>query len=162
MNNLGYPFKGILYAGLMFTKKGIYLIEYNVRLGDPECQSIFSRLKSDFLNIALMTEKNKLDKVKIKLDKKKSLCIVMASKGYPEKYKTGFRIQGLNNIKDSSVNIYHAGTAENNKKEVITNGGRVLNVVIKEKTLESAISKGYNLIKKIKCPNIFFRKDIGS
>ena len=162
MNNLGYPFKGILYAGLMFTKKGIYLIEYNVRLGDPECQSIFSRLKSDFLNIALMTEKHKLGKVKIRLDKKKSLCIVLASKGYPEKYKTGYEIQGLNNIKDSSVNIYHAGTAENNKKQTITNGGRVLNIVIREKTLESAIFKGYNLIKKIKCSNIFFRNDIGS
>ena len=162
MNNLGYPFKGILYAGLMFTKKGIYLIEYNVRLGDPECQSIFSRLKSDFLNIALMTEKHKLGKVKIRLDKKKSLCIVMASKGYPEKYKTGFEIQGLNKIKDSSVNIYHAGTTENNKKQTITNGGRVLNIVIREKTLKSAIFKGYSLIKKIKCSNIFFRNDIGS
>ena len=162
MNNLGYPFKGILYAGLMFTKKGIYLIEYNVRLGDPECQSIFSRLKSDFLNIALMTEKKKIDKISIKLDKKKSLCIVMASKGYPEKYKTGFKIQGLNDLTGPSVNIYHAGTALNNKKEVITNGGRVLSIVVKEKTLESSKFKGYNLIKRIQCSNIFFRKDIGS
>ena len=162
MNKLGYPFKGILYAGLMFTKKGIYLIEYNVRLGDPECQSIFSRIKSDFLNIALMTEKKKLDKINIKLDKRKSLCIVMASKGYPEKYETGFKIEGLNNIIDSSVSIYHAGTVLNNKNQIITNGGRVLSLVIKEKELERAISKGYTLIKKIKCSNIFFRKDIGS
>ena len=109
-----------------------------------------------------MTEKHKLEKVKVRLDKKKSLCIVMASKGYPEKYKTGFEIQGLNNIKDSSVNIYHAGTAENNKKQTITNGGRVLNIVTREKTLENAIFKGYNLIKRIKCSNIFFRNDIGS
>ena len=146
----------------MLNKKGKYLIEYKVRLGDPECQSIFSRLKSDFLKIALRTKKHKLRKVKISKDKKKSLCIVMASKGYPEKYKIGFEIKGLNNIKDSSVNIYHAGTAKNNKKQTITNGGRVLNIVIREQKLESAILKGYSLIKKIKCSNIFFRNDIGS
>ena len=162
MNTLGYPFKGILYAGLMFTKKGIYLIEYNVRLGDPECQSIFSRLESDFLNISLLNEKKQLKQLTIKIDKRKSLCIVMASKGYPEKYKTGFKIQGLNNFTDPSVNLYHAGTTLDNKKNIITNGGRVLNLVIREKTLEGAISKGYSLIKKIKCSHLFFRKDIGN
>jgi len=162
MHNLGYTYKGILYAGLMFTNKGIYLIEYNIRLGDPECQGIFSRLKTDFLKVCLMTENNKLDKIKINLVKKNSLCVVLASRGYPEKYKTGFKINGINSLKNSAVDIYHAGTKIDNKKNFITNGGRVLNLVVKNNSLEQARVKIYNFIQKIKCSNLFCRKDIGN
>lgn len=162
MNDLGYPFKGILYAGLMFTHSNIYLIEYNIRLGDPECQAILARLKNSFLDICIATDKKKLNKLKINLDFKKSICIVLASKGYPEKYKSGYIINGMNNISESNTLIYHAGTKLDNKKNIITNGGRVLNLIIKEENLQRAKSKAYIIIKKIKCSNLFYRKDIGN
>ena len=110
MNDLGYPFKGILYAGLMFTKSDIYLIEYNIRLGDPECQAIMSRLKNNFLDLCLATEKNKMEKIRLKIENKVSICIVLASKGYPENYKLGHIINGLENFRNkNSASIYHAG-----------------------------------------------------
>ena len=161
MNYLGYPFKGILYAGLMFTNSDIFLIEYNIRLGDPECQALIARLKNDFLDICIATEKNKLKDIKINLDNKKSICIVMASKGYPDEYKSGFAIKGIKKV-GNNVNIYHAGTKLDKNKNIITSGGRVLNIVCKDKTLKKAKSKAYKLIKNIKCNNLFYRSDIGN
>ena len=160
MNYLGYPFKGVLYAGLIFTKSDIFLIEYNIRLGDPECQALIARLKSNFLDICIATEKNKLKDIKINLDNKKSICIVMASKGYPEEYKSGFAIKGIKKV-GNNVNIYHAGTKLDKNKNIITNGGRVLNIVSKEKTLQRAKLNAYKLLKNIKCNNLFYRSDIG-
>ena len=160
MNYLGYPFKGVLYAGLMFTNSDIFLIEYNIRLGDPECQALIARLKTNFLDICIATEENKLKDVKIKLDNKKSICIVMASKGYPEKYKSGYKIKGIKEL-DNNMMIYHAGTKLDRNKNIITEGGRVLNIVSKEKTIQSAKSNAYKLIKSIKCNNLFYRRDIG-
>ena len=160
MNYLGYPFKGVLYAGLMFTKSDIFLIEYNIRLGDPECQALMARLKSNFLDICIATEKNKLKDIRINLDNKKSICIVMASKGYPEKYKSGFEIKGIKEV-GNNMNIYHAGTKLDKNKNIITNGGRVLNIVSKEKTLQRAKLNAYKLLKNIKCNNLFYRIDIG-
>ncbi len=161
MNEIGYTFKGVLYAGLMFTKKGIFLIEYNVRLGDPECQSILSRLESDLIQIITMTEKQKLSTLNIKLSKKKSICIVLASKGYPKKYKVGYKIKGNFEQKNLPVNIVHAGTTLDLNKNLVTNGGRVLNVIANSKEIENAKELAYSFIKKIQCSALFYRKDIG-
>lgn len=163
MNNLGYPFKGILYAGLMFTKSDIFLIEYNIRLGDPECQALMSRLKSNFLDICIAIEQNKINSIKINLDEKKCICIVLASKGYPGNYKTGNIIKGIDNVvRHSNSYIYHAGTKLGKNDRIITNGGRVLNLVVKDKILKKARAKAYKIIKYIDCNNLFFRKDIGT
>ena len=87
MKELGYPFTGFLYAGVMFTKKGIYLIEYNVRLGDPECQAVLARIKNSFLDICVALKKKNIKNINVVLDRSVSSCVVLASKGYPEKYK---------------------------------------------------------------------------
>ena len=160
MNFLGYPFKGVLYAGLMFTKSNVFLIEYNIRLGDPECQSLMARLNNSFLDICIATEKQKLRELQIEIDDKKSICIVMASKGYPENYKSGYVIKGLEKIDGNNL-IFHAGTKLGKNKEIVTSGGRVLNIVSKERTFKKAKSEAYKLIKNIKCSNLFYREDIG-
>lgn len=160
MSSLGYPFKGILYAGLMFTKSDIFLIEYNIRLGDPESQALIARLNSNFLDLCIATENEKLKDIQIKIDKMKSMCVVMASKGYPEDYKSGHVIRGLDKINDNNL-IFHAGTKLNKNKEIVTNGGRVLNIVSVANTFKKAQSEVYKLIKNIKCSNLFYRKDIG-
>ena len=161
MRNIGYPYIGVMYAGVMFTKKGIYLIEYNVRLGDPECQAILNRLESDFLQICLNSERQMLDKVVINLSKKKSLCIVMTSKGYPEKYKKGFVISGIENknVKDN-VLIIHAGTKRKGNK-ILTAGGRVINILVKEHNLKELVKIAYQRIKSIHWNGCFYRNDIG-
>ena len=160
MNFLGYPFKGILYAGLMFTKSDVFLIEYNIRLGDPECQALIARLASNLLDICIATEEQKLKDIQIKLSAKKSICIVMASKGYPENYKSGHTIKGIDKVNGNNI-VFHAGTKLNKNEELVTNGGRVLNIISKQQTLEKAKAEAYKLIKNIKCSNLFYRKDIG-
>jgi len=160
MFNLGYPYRGVLYAGLMFTKKGIFLIEYNVRFGDPECQAILNRLETDFLKICLNSEKQTLDKVNIKLSKEKSVCLVVASEGYPEKYKKGYEIMGLNKKLFLKSEIIHAGTI-NKKNKIYTNGGRVLNILAKNKNLKKALEQVYSRVKYISWKGSFYRTDIG-
>ena len=161
MNELGYPYHGILYAGVMFTKKGIFLIEYNVRLGDPECQTILDRLETDFLKICLNAEKKLLKSANINLSNKKSICVVIASKGYPEKYKNGLQIDGLKrNLNTNDETIIHAGTIKE-KNKFFTNGGRVLNVVVKNKSLKLAIKNVYKKCKTLSWKGSFYRNDIG-
>ena len=161
MNDLGYPYHGILYAGVMFTKKGIFLIEYNVRLGDPECQTILDRLETDFLKICLNTEKKLLKNANINLSKKKSVCVVIASKGYPEQYKNGLQINGLEkNLNTNDETIIHAGTIKERNK-FFTNGGRVLNIIVKSKSLKLAIRNVYKKCKTISWKGSFYRNDIG-
>ena len=162
MNVLGYPFKGVLYAGLMFNKSDIFLIEYNVRLGDPESQAIMSRLKTNFLDICLAVENKNLNKINIKFDKKPSLCLVLASIGYPGNYKKGYLINDLEKVDKKNSIVIHAGTKIDNKKKIYTNGGRVLNLVILAKNIKLARLKVYELVKNIKCKNLFYRKDIGN
>ena len=161
MQNIGYPYVGILYAGVMFTKNGIYLIEYNVRLGDPECQALLNRLESDFLKICLNSERQILDKIDISLSKKKSLCVVMVSKGYPKKYKKGFVISGIEKkyVKDN-ISIIHAGTKRDGN-QIITDGGRVINVVIKDHNLKQLVKIAYQRIKLIHWNGCYYRNDIG-
>ncbi len=162
MYDLGYPYSGILYAGCMFTKKGIYLIEYNVRLGDPECQAILDRLKTDFLKICIKAEMKMLKNIKIGLSKKKSVCIVLTSRGYPQKYKKGYEIRGLQKFyKKKEISILHAGTIKK-RNRILTNGGRVLNIVVKKNNLREAIEYAYKKVLLINWKGMFYRNDIGS
>ena len=155
------PYKGFLYVGLMIKNNEPYLIEYNVRMGDPECQVIMPRLKTDIVKIFLNTLKNKLKETKIVWHKKKCMTIVLCSKGYPGNYKKGKKIQNLEKLRlDKKTFIYHAGTKIVNGS-ILSNGGRVLNVTSIGLNLLKVRKKILSLIKKINWKYGFFRKDIG-
>ena len=161
LKDMNIIFKGFLYAGLMIVKNEPYLIEYNVRMGDPECQTILPRLKTDFFEIILSTINQKLNKVSIDWYDNKSLSIVLCSKGYPEKYLSNKEIKNLFDIELSEDQfIFHAGTKMINKK-IYSNGGRVLNFVGTSKNFQDCRRKALELIKKINWKHGFFRKDIG-
>ncbi len=161
LNDLNVNFKGFLYAGLMIIKGEPYLIEYNVRMGDPECQTILPKLKTDFAEIIEACVNKNLEKIDIKWCENKTLCIVLCSKGYPEEYKNNIKIKNLNKIKlDNDEFIFHAGTIEYNNN-IFSNGGRVLNVVIKSKDFKSCRDQAIKLINLIDWKEGFFRKDIG-
>ena len=155
------PYTGFLYVGLMIKNNEPYLIEYNVRMGDPECQVIIPRLNTDLLKIFNSAIENNLNKINIKWKKSKSMTIVLCSRGYPGKYKKNKRIK---NLKDSYQNnktfIFHAGTkfVEN---ELVSNGGRVLNVTSTGKIFKTIRKNIIKSIKKIDWKEGFFRKDIG-
>ena len=157
----GTNYKGFLYAGLMIINNEPYLIEYNVRMGDPECQTILPKLKTDLIEIFLSCCEKKLSKIKLEWDEKKSLCIVLCSKGYPDDYKKNIEIKNLDKIKlNTNDFIFHAGTEENNNK-VFAIGGRVLNFVSLSEEFSVAKKNILNQLKILNWPNGFFRKDIG-
>ena len=161
LNDLKTNFKGFLYAGLMIVKNEPYLIEYNVRMGDPECQTILPRLKTDFFEIIKSVIDQNLDNQKIEWHEDKSISVVLCSKGYPEKYENNIEIKNLDKIKiDNNNFIFHAGTKVENKK-IFSNGGRVLNFVSKSKKIKDAREQAINLIKKLDWDNGFYRRDIG-
>jgi len=161
MKKLGHPYKGFLYAGLMINKGEPYLIEYNIRLGDPECQALMMRLDTDFIDILDHATKNKISTLKIKWNKKNSITIVLCAKGYPSNYIKDSEIKNLNNILlDKNNQIFHAGTYKKNDK-IYSNGGRVLNITASSKSLIDARKKILNNISKINWIDGFFRKDIG-
>jgi len=161
LQNEGISFKGFLYAGLMIVKNEPYLIEYNVRMGDPECQTILPRLKTDFFEIILSAINEKLNTISIDWHDSKSLSIVLCSKGYPEKYQNNKEIKNLSDIELTQDQfIFHAGTKKINNK-IYSNGGRVLNVVARSNNFQDCRHKALNLIKKINWEDGFFRKDIG-
>ena len=154
-------FKGFLYAGLMIVKNEPYLIEYNVRMGDPECQTILPRLKTDFFEIINSCTNNNLAKIDIKWSSKKSLCIVLCAKGYPGNYKSLNHIKNLKKILTKKNEfIFHAGT-KIKSKDVISNGGRVLNFTALSESFKLSRDRVIRLIKKLNWKNGFFRKDIG-
>ncbi len=153
-------YRGFLYVGLMIKDKNPYLIEYNVRMGDPECQVIVPRLKTDLLKVISYSLKNQLTKLKLKWEKNKCMTIVLCSKGYPGNYKKGNIIK-LKKFKDQkNLFIIHAGTKKK-KENIISNGGRVLNIVCKGQNFNQIRKKIINLIKKINWKGGFYRKDIG-
>ena len=161
MKNLGHSYKGFLYAGLMIKKNEPYLIEYNIRMGDPECQVLMIRLKTDLLEIINHTIKNEINNLKIEWTKKSSITIVVCAKGYPSNYIKDSEIKNLSNVLDDKNNqIFHAGTYEKNSK-IYSNGGRVLNVTSSSESLSKARDKSLNNIAKIDWADGFFRKDIG-
>ena len=161
MKDLGHPYKGFLYAGLMIKNGEPYLIEYNIRMGDPECQVLMMRLNTDLLEIIDLATKDKLGKLKIKWSNKNSITIVLCAKGYPSNYVKNSEIKNLFNISyDENNQIFHAGTyLKNNKTYSI--GGRVLNVTSSSESLVKARNNSLKNITKINWADGFFRKDIG-
>lgn len=161
MYHEGNPFKGVLFAGLMLTADGPKALEFNVRFGDPETQSILPRLQSDIVEIFLAACDGRLHEIKVKWDEQACVCVVIASGGYPGKYQNGFAIQGLGAIKDQDTVVFHAGT-KNEGGNLVTNGGRVLGVASLGRSLEAAVTKAYNAVAKIEFDHMFFRRDIGT
>ena len=189
MNNEGRTFKGVLYYGLMITKNGPKVLEYNARFGDPETQVVLPRLKTDLIDIINAIIDEKLDQINIEWDERAAACVILASGGYPGKYKTGYEIKGINsymnnknnyknntskdnaskdnaskdNINKDDINnaiIFHAGTKLENGK-YYTSGGRVLGVTALGQNLDIAIKKAYIEVEKIHFENMHYRKDIG-
>ena len=161
LKDLNTSFKGFLYAGLMIVDNEPFLIEYNVRMGDPECQTILPRLKTDFSEIMLAVIEKKLAYQKIEWDNKKTLSIVLCSNGYPSQYKNNVEIKNLEKVLlEENEFIFHAGTKLINSN-IYSNGGRVLNVVIKSENFKKCQSIALDLLKKINWTGGFYRKDIG-
>ncbi len=158
MKSEGRTFKGCLYFGLMLTKDGPKVIEYNCRFGDPETQVVLPLLKSDLLTVMQAVTKGELDKVDVSFMDKSACCVIMASKGYPQKYDKGFEMTIPDEIKD---NVFIAGAAIKDNK-LVTNGGRVLGATAVSDTLEDAVSEAYKLVKKISFENAYYRNDIGA
>jgi phosphoribosylamine--glycine ligase len=153
-------FIGCLYAGLMITSEGPKVVEFNCRFGDPETQVVLPIIKGDFLNLLYSAATENLDKNAMEYNGGSSVCVVAASKGYPDDYKKGFEISGLNEL-PADVIVYHAGTKEENGK-LLTNGGRVLGVtsVIPVFDLKLAKEKVYSALRGINFQNIYYRRDI--
>ena len=161
MKNLGHPYKGFLYAGLIINKGEPYLIEYNIRMGDPECQVLMMRLETDLLEIIDRATRNKINNLKIEWTKKSSITIVLCAKGYPSNYIKDSEIKNLFNVlTDENNQIFHAGTYEKNNK-TYSSGGRVLNITSSSENLANARNKSLANINKINWMDGFFRKDIG-
>ena len=160
LRNEGITFKGFLYAGIMLKDGEPYVLEYNVRMGDPECQPILMRMNSDLFQYLKACVNDTLEKMPpISWKNKSAVCVVLASKGYPESYPKGDEISGLDLMYDDAY-VFHAGTKKQNKK-IIANGGRVLGVTALGDTLESAIKSAYSVAEKIFWENKYLRTDIG-
>ena len=161
LKEMNTKFIGFLYAGLMIINNEPYLIEYNVRMGDPECQTILPKLKTELVDIFAACCEGKLDSINIEWHDEKSLCIVLCSKGYPDKYETNLPLSNLNKIHlKNNEFIYHAGT-KTIKNEVYSNGGRVLNFVVLSNNFKNSKDKAIQLIKKLDWHNSYYRRDIG-
>ena len=160
MKNEGIPFKGFLYAGIMLKDNKPYVLEFNARMGDPECQPIMMRMESDLYDYIIASMEGTLSKMPpISWKKQSAVCVVLASKGYPDSYPKNEEILGLD-TQDKDTFVFHAGTIRNNYK-VLTSGGRVLGVTALGDTLQSAISNAYSRVEKISWPAKYYRKDIG-
>ncbi|MBO6518605.1 MAG: phosphoribosylamine--glycine ligase [Rhodospirillales bacterium] len=158
----GKPYKGVLFAGLMIGEDGPKVIEFNCRFGDPECQPIMSRLKSDALEMLLAAAKGELDKIKLKWDPRAALTVVMAANGYPGKYAKGTEIRGLDDADAmDDVTVFHAGTKTDGNGRMLANGGRVLGVTALGNTVEDAQKRAYDAVDAIDWPEGFCRRDIG-
>jgi len=159
MNSEGCPFRGVLYFGLMLTPKGLRVVEYNVRFGDPEAQPILTMLKTDLLDIFEAVIDKRLHEISIEWNKGFACCVVMSSGGYPGRYDTGYEISGLNNLSDD-ITVFHAGTMRS-YGSLITTGGRVLGITATGDTLENASSKAYKGVSRIYFDKAHYRSDIG-
>jgi phosphoribosylamine--glycine ligase len=157
----GIIYKGILYAGIMMTKDGPKVLEYNVRFGDPETQAVLPLLKTDLLELCLASAEGRLKDIKMEIENKASITVVLASKGYPGDYEKGREIAGLDAFDNmNDVMVFHAGTTIKNGK-IVTAGGRVLNVTAVAKDIRSAIEKVYKHIDKAHFEGVYYRKDVG-
>ena len=156
------PFRGILYAGLMMTPQGPKVLEYNVRFGDPECQPLLMRLKTDFVDLLEATVDRKLSEIgPLEWDERPSVCVVMASEGYPDKYEKGKLIRGLEEAAAiPDVKVFHAGTRLDDDGNAVTNGGRVLGVTALGESVATAKLQAYKAVKCIRWDGAWCRKDI--
>ncbi len=155
------PFKGILYAGLMFTAQGPRVLEYNVRFGDPECQPLLMRLESDLAEILLACVQGRLKDVTVSWSEKTSICVVMAAEGYPRKYDRGMPIQGIEEAdRMDDVKVFHAGTALQDG-QILAAGGRVLGVTARGDDLSQAQRTAYAAVERIRFDGQYYRRDIG-
>jgi len=161
LKELNHPYKGFLYAGLMIKNNEPYLIEYNIRMGDPECQVLMMRLKNDFVEIIDKITQNKINDLKIEWSNKSSITIVLCAKGYPDNYIKDSEIKNLSNILiDENNQIFYAGTYKI-KNKIYSNAGRVLSITSAAENLVEARDKALDIIGKINWSDGFFRKDIG-
>ncbi len=162
MRDMGSPYVGVLYAGLMMTGEGPKLVEYNVRFGDPECQPLMMRLQSDLVELMQATAEHDLAGGMAEWSEQAALTVVMATKGYPGAYEKGSVIAGVEKAEeDPLVKVFHAGTARNEAGELIAVGGRVLNVTALGDTIAEAQRRAYAAVEKIDWPEGFCRRDIG-
>lgn len=160
LKNHGAEFIGTLYAGVMLTNDGPKTLEFNVRFGDPECQPLMSRLKSDLGEVLLAAAEKHLDKITLKWDERKALCVVVVSDGYPAAFEKGQPIGGLDEIEAAGALVFHAGTAE--KDGVIVNsGGRVLGITALGGSVSDAKKAAYDALQHLDWPGGFYRNDIG-
>ena len=157
----GRPYKGMLYAGLMIEGDRLNVLEFNCRFGDPECQPLVMRLQSDLVDIVQACIDGTLDQMQFAIDPRPTVCVVMASGGYPGKYATGKVIHGLQAATQvEGVEVFHAGTASK-EQQVLTNGGRVLGVTAIGETIQEAIDRAYTAVQKITWQDCSYRRDIG-
>jgi phosphoribosylamine---glycine ligase len=159
----GIDYKGVLFAGLMLTPAGPKVLEFNCRFGDPECQPLMTRLKSDLLELMLATCDGRLDQIDVKWDERAACCVVVAAEGYPERPKAGVVIEGLDAAMHvPNVTVYHAGTKRDLDSQIVTAGGRVLGVTALGDGLRQARERAYEAVAKIRFPGMQVRKDIGA
>lgn len=157
----GQPFKGFIYAGLMLTPKGFKVLEFNARLGDPETQAILPRMENDFLELLVAACDGRLARETLQWKDEDCVCVVITSEGYPESYDTGKKIAGIAAAMERpDIQVFHAGTKRVNG-ELVTAGGRVLNVVGRGRSFFEALSKTYSAVDKIFFDKMHYRKDIG-
>jgi len=162
LNNEGIDYKGILYAGLMIQNSEPKVLEFNCRFGDPEAQPLLMRMKTDIVPIINAVVDSNLSGVEIEWYDESSVCVVLASEGYPGDYKKGYEIRGLEILDNiSGINVFHSGTIYRDDS-YLTNGGRVLGVTSLGKDIKQSIKAVYNAIEKIDCEHLFYRSDIGS
>lgn len=157
----GMDFEGVIFFGIMITEKGVYLLEYNMRLGDPETQAVLPLLENDLLELIESSFDKKLSEVNIRWKKLYSCCVVGVAEGYPENYKKGDIITGLDNFDENNNELIFIAGAKYENNQFLTNGGRVLNTVGIGTTPNEAREKAYNLLNKINFNGKYFRKDIG-
>lgn len=157
----GREFKGIIFYGLMLTKSGVKVLEYNARFGDPETQVVLPRMENDIIDLFEACIDGCLDKIDLKFEDNAAVCVVLASDGYPLKYEKGKKIKGLENFEGKTdIFAFHAGTKKVNG-DVVTNGGRVLGITAKAPTLKEARDKAYEATKLVEFENKYMRNDIG-
>ena len=157
----GFPFRGVLFLGLMLTADGPKLLEYNVRFGDPETQAILVRLKTSLADIFRATTTGNLGQLGVEWSDESSACLVMASRGYPGKYDKGQVITGLEDLDPKEALVFHAGTAKSAKGDFLTDGGRVLGITAKGETLDEALRRCYRTAENISWDGVQYRRDIG-
>jgi len=161
MKRMRRPFRGVLYAGLMITNQGPKVLEYNARFGDPECQPLVMRLKTDLVDVLDAAARGELDQIgPLEWDPRPAVCVVMASEGYPGKYSKGHPIRGLDEAAAlTDVKVFHAGTSLRDK-QAVTSGGRVLGVTALGDSISKAKLQAYTAVKKIRWDGAWCRKDI--